>query len=237
MDQSTTETDGLRGGVDFPVPPPPQFTGTPIYEQLLDKDFRWALSEGSRHFDKTNAVFRAMYRIAARLDSLGIPYAVVGGMALFAHGLRRFTEDVDLVVTPENLTLIHEKLEGLGYVPPFSGSKHLRDAELGVKVEFLTTGGYPGDGKEKPVSFPDPIDVQVVVDGVRFINLPTLVNLKLASGMTNILRGRDISDVVDLITTAGLTEEFANQLNPYVREKYLELWRMANDPGLRAPNS
>jgi hypothetical protein len=35
-----------------------------------------------------------------RADLRGqICYAVVGGMALFRHGLRRFTEDVDLLVT------------------------------------------------------------------------------------------------------------------------------------------
>ena len=38
-------------------------------------------------------------------------------MALFRHGLRRFTEDVDLLVTKKDLRLIHEKLEGLGISP------------------------------------------------------------------------------------------------------------------------
>lgn len=32
-------------------------------------------------------------------------------------------------------------------VPPFAGSMRLRDTATGVKVEFLTTGDYPGDGK------------------------------------------------------------------------------------------
>ena len=63
--------------------------------------------------------------------------------------------DVDILVTREGLSVIHAKLDGLGYVPPFSGSKNLRDAEHGVRIEFLIAGEFPGDGKPKPVAFPN----------------------------------------------------------------------------------
>src|SRR5229473_3144949 len=128
------------------------------YEQRLDRNFEWALREGSMHFEKGNAVHQALRKITGRLTQLGIPYALVGGMAMFFHGYRRFTDDVDILVTPEGLREIHRKLEGLGYLPPFTGSKHLRDTESGVKIEFLTTGDYPGDGKPKPIAFPNPAD-------------------------------------------------------------------------------
>src|SRR4051795_1000170 len=84
----------------------------PAYETQLERDPRWALSEGSRHFEEKSAVFEALRKITGRLKGLGIPYAVVGGMALFKHGLRRFTEDVDILVTKEGLRKIHEQLEG-----------------------------------------------------------------------------------------------------------------------------
>src|SRR6185437_12999138 len=114
-----------------------------------------------------------------------IPYAVAGAMAFFGHGFRRFTEDVDILVTREGLRTIHDRLEGLGYVPPFTGSKNLRDTERGVRIEFLVAGEYPGDGKPKPVAFPDPAGAGVEIDGIRYLRLPTLVELKIASGMTN----------------------------------------------------
>ena len=170
-------------------------TAVVTYEERLNADLRWALIQGSRHFEEDSAVFQALRAIAARLKELGIPYAVVGGMALFRHGLRRFTEDVDILVTKADLKTIHDKLEGLGYVPPFPGSKHLRDVTYGVKIEFLTTGDFPGDGKPKPVSFPDPRDVSFDSEGVSYLTLPMLVQLKLASGMTNPMRGKDIVDV------------------------------------------
>src|SRR6185295_18167394 len=105
-----------------------------------------------------------LYKITQRLAELRIPYAVVGGMAMFYHGYRRFTEDVDILVTPEGLKEIHAKLEGLGYLPPFAGSKQLRDTESGVRIEFLITGEYPGDGKPKAIDFPDPSEVSVDMD-------------------------------------------------------------------------
>lgn len=194
------------------------------YEKRLASDARWALSEGSKFFEGKSAVQEALRKIAARLDELGIPYAVAGGMALFTHGYRRFTEDVGILVTRQGLTAIHTKLEGLGYLPPFPKSKHLRDTDLGVKIEFLVTGDYPGDGKPKPVAFPDPSAAAVEHEGVKYLSLPTLVELKLASGMTNPDRMRDLADVLELIKLLALPKDFALGLAPYVREKFTELW-------------
>ena len=181
------------------------------------------------HFEREGPVFGALNNITKRLDGLGIPYAVVGGMALFFHGFERYTTDVDLLVTPENLKLIHEKLEGLGYLPPFAGSKQLRDTQHNIKVEFLVTGQYPGDGKPKPIPFPDPVDVAVDIDGIKVLRLATLIDLKLASGMTNPLRGQDLIDVQRLIQTLDLPKSTADDLNPYGRERFLEIWHVIHD--------
>jgi hypothetical protein len=147
-------------------------------------------------------------------------------MALFRHGFRRFTEDVDILVTAEGLKTIHEKLEGLGYTPPFVGSKNLRDAENGVRIEFLVAGAFPGDGKPKPVAFPQPESVVEIHEGIKYVNLASLVELKLASGMTNPLRLKDLADVLELIQAINLPRAFADGLNPFVQEKFRELWAL-----------
>ena len=201
----------------------------PVYERLLDLDGEWAMSEGSRHFEGKSAVQEVLRKITRRLGDLGVPYAVAGGMALFTHGYRRFTDDVDLLVTREGLKTIHEKLEGLGYLPPFEGSKQLRDTEYGVRVEFLVAGEYPGDGKPKPVAFPDPAAAGVERDGMMILSLPSLVELKLASGMTNPGRLKDLGDVQEVIRTFDLPADFAEQLNPFVRAKYAEVWAAVRD--------
>jgi hypothetical protein len=194
------------------------------YEQQLDRNVGWAFKEGSMHFEKESAVHKTLRKIAKKLEDLHIPYAIVGGMAMFFHGFRRFTEDVDILVTKEGLNEIHSKLEGLGYVPPFAGSKQLRDTDTGVRVEFLVTGEYPGDGKPKPVAFPRPEDSSITIDGMQFLQLPKLMELKLASGMTNPNRLKDLADAQELIKSLNLPEELASQLSPFVRDKYRELW-------------
>ena len=209
----------------MPMATPPAEALVPPYEQRLRVDRGWAMDEGDRHFQKDDEVFKTLRKIARRLDELGTPYAIVGGMALNAHGYRRLTVDVDLLVTADSLKMIHEKLEGLGYLPPFAGSKQLRDTENGVRIEFLVAGQFPGDGKPKPVAFPDPAGVAAQIDGIAYLTLPKLVELKLASGMTGgVTRLKDLADVVALIETLGLPAEFAEGLDPYVRPKYLELW-------------
>ncbi len=111
----------------------------------------------------------------------------------------------------------------MGYVPPFPGSKQLRDAENGVKIEFLVSGDYPGDGKPKPVTFPEPNDVAVVIDGLRCISLPKLIELKLASG-TAPGRRKDLGDVQEIIRYRQLTRDFTDQIDSSVRALFDELW-------------
>ncbi len=196
-----------------------------LYEDKLNADLNWALREGSLHFEEKNAVHDTLRRITKRLNELHIPYAVVGGMAMFAHGFRRFTEDVALLVTRESMDQILQELEGLGYVQPVATLTKLRDTQSGVKIEFLITGGFPGNGKPSPVAFPEPEAVSINIDGINYLRLPALVELKLASGLTGgIGRLKDLADVVELIKMLHVPEQFAEQLNPYVREKFLELW-------------
>jgi hypothetical protein len=163
------------------------------------------------------------------LKSLGIPYAVVGGMAMFFHGYRRFTEVVDLLVTREGVAEIHRRLEGLGYLAPFEGSKHLRDAEYGVKIEFLVTGDYPGDGRPKAIAFPDPTSVAVETEGLHLLRLPSLIELKLASRMSNPRRAKDLVDVQQMIEVLDLSEGIADQLDPSVQAKFKELWAVVHN--------
>jgi hypothetical protein len=201
---------------------------TPIltYEERLAQDFRWALDEGSMHFEKQNAVHETLRRLAQRLEELGVDYAVVGGMALFYHGFRRFTEDVDVLVNREALQRIHGQLEGRGYVKPFANSKNLRDTVHGVKIDFLISGEYPGDGKPGPIAFPDPHGLTTEVDRIRFLSLEKLIELKLASGRAAHRLG-DLNDVQRIIEALNLPQHFAERLDPSVRDSFRERWEAA----------
>lgn len=168
-------------------------------------------------------VHQALRRLAATLEADGIPYAICGAMAMNAHGYRRVTTDVDVLLTNEGLERFKQKHFGLGWVERFPGSKGFRDTELGVKIDVLISGDYPGDGKPKPVRFPDP-SVAVRGDGFHVLGLKDLVELKLASGMTNPDRLKDLADVQELIRHAAIPRELADELDPMVRDKFIEIW-------------
>lgn len=205
------------------------------YEQRLNQDVRWALREGSMHFEKASSVHATLLKIVRRLEERGIAYSLAGGMALFFHGYRRFTEEVAILVTRKGLEEIHAQLEGRGYLPPFQGSKNLRDAESGVRIEFLIAGDYPGDGKPKPIAFPEPESASEIIEGVRCLRLAPLVELKLASG-TAPGRRKDLGDVQELIRLLHLPEDFAMQLHPMVQELYRELWQEVQDGASSNPD-
>jgi hypothetical protein len=196
------------------------------YEQQLDANLRWAMEEGDRYFARCSAVHLALREVVRRLDELSIPYAVCGDLAYFFHGYRRFTEIIEILVTRESLTRIHEEMANNGYVPLSAGSKHLRDGEYGVKIKFLVTGEYSGDGRPKPVSYPDPTFASVELDRLRVLSLEKILELKLSSEMTPPWGLQDIADAQSLIRVLNLPETFAERLDPVVRDKYREQWTL-----------
>jgi hypothetical protein len=191
----------------------------------------WAGAEyAEKFFMGTAAVQQAMHKLVTALDELGIPYAIVGGMALNEYGYQRVTVDVDVLLTREGLQRFKDHWLGRGYVERFPGSRGIRDTELNVSIDVLLAGAYPGDGLPKPVAFPDPAEVAIRAGDLSVISLAKLVELKLASGISSPQRMKDLTDVFELIRHARLGRELAEALDPYVRAKYVELWDIAQVP-------
>lgn len=177
----------------------------------------------------TSPIHKTLSDVARRLSEEKIDYAIIGGMALALHGFIRPTEDVDLLMSRQGLEEFHSKLVGREYVPLFPGArKHFRNTETGVKVEVIAAGEYPGDGKPKPVVFPEPKNVAIDIAEYRVVGLETLIELKLASGLTAKHRElRDLADVQQLIEILHLPSELSQRLDGSVREEYLRLWTLA----------
>ena len=170
---------------------------------------------------------RALFRLTAILEADDLPYAVIGAFALNEYGHRRVTVDVDLVMRDDHLQTFMRRHLGHGYEERVPGTGKLLDSVHGVNIDVLSTGRFPGDDKPKPIAFPDP--ATTAVRGERFALLPmtTYIELKLASGMVAAHRGKDLVDVQELIKSAGLSPGLGDELHPWVREKFLELWRLA----------
>ncbi|MCX6028005.1 MAG: nucleotidyltransferase family protein [Chloroflexi bacterium] len=197
------------------------------YELLLRQGGDSMLREASAYFGGAGTLHTALHRLVRQLDAEGIPYALLGGLALAEHGYPRLTEDIDLLMTAAGLERFHQRLVGRGYRPAFSGaSKTFRDTETGARIEIVTSGEFPGDGRPKPVAFPDPAapGVAVEVGGIRVVTLEKLIELKLASGISVSHRLRDLADVQDLIARLALPMEFGDRLDPSVHLAYCELW-------------
>ncbi|MGI8494897.1 MAG: nucleotidyl transferase AbiEii/AbiGii toxin family protein, partial [Pyrinomonadaceae bacterium] len=151
-------------------------------------------------------------------------YNLIGAVALNQHGYRRFTEDIDLLLTKEGLEKFRNELVGLGYRPSKTrATKKFRTTQENVPVEIITTGEFLGDGKPKPVEFPNPSEDFIEIDNIKTLTLEKLIELKLASGITAPHRLKDLADVQELIKLKNLSADYAEKLHPFVREKFLEL--------------
>ncbi len=189
-----------------------------------------AYDEGLRFFMGQGTLNETLRRVTKDLENCGIDYSVIGAIALNQYGYRRFTEDIDLLLTKSGLEKFQNELVGLGYRPAFEGAtKKFRTTNENVTIEVITAGEFPGDGKPKPVVFPNPNENQVEIDGVKTLTLEKLIELKLASGMTAPHRLKDLADVQELIKVKNLDADFAEKLNPFVCEKYLELQKAVED--------
>jgi hypothetical protein len=173
-------------------------------------------------------VHDTMRRLAKALEDLEIAYAIAGAMAANAHGHRRTTADVDVLLRREDLKRFKDQWIGRGWLDLFEGSKGFKDTLNGVKVDVLIVGDYPGDGKPKPISFPTPESAREIRDeSLPYLNLKSLLELKIASGMTAAHRLQDLADVIQLIRINALPQDYSGQLNAFVREKFIELWQSA----------
>jgi hypothetical protein len=197
----------------------------------LPSDPLWhSLKEGSEFFQHEGDIYEALRRLIDELEENGLDYALIGGLALVAHGYRRFTEAVDILMTPEALQVFRERLLGRGYLPAFSGAtKTFRDTRTGIRIEVVTTGDYPGDGKPKPIAFPTPTEARLQREGVWLITLDKLIELKLASGLSAPHRLKDLADVQELIVRLKLPFNLAEDLDASVRDEYRRLWQNVQD--------
>lgn len=169
----------------------------------------------------------ALRKLTAILEADGVPYAIIGAFALNEYGHRRVTVDVDLVMREEHLQEFKRRHLGKGYEERVPGTGKLLDTEHGVNIDVLATGRFPGDDKPKPIAFPDPETAAMRGERFALLPMPTYIELKLASGMVAPHRAKDLVDVQELIKSARLSATLADELHPWVRAKFLELWRLA----------
>jgi hypothetical protein len=168
-------------------------------------------------FDKTDRVHVAMRGVAEKLQKATIPHAIVGGMAVNAHGYIRTTADVDFLLTKIGLAMFRKEYVPAEFEPVAGHPRRFVDRATGVTVDILVTGLFPGNGKPGPIAYPDPIDASETIDEQTVLRLDRLIELKLAAG-----RHKDFGDVVELIRLHNLDEAYTQQLHESVRADFIE---------------
>ena len=151
--------------------------------------------------------------IARTLDGAGVPFIVVGGLAVVAHGYGRLTQDVDIVIPlqPEPVRNAFRALASLGYLPRIpvtaEGFASKEQRTRWIEEKGMTVLNFQSDKhRETPVDVfvTEPFDfdeeyrlalVEDVAPGatVRILRLNSLLRLKQAAG-----RPQDLADIAEL---------------------------------------
>jgi hypothetical protein len=112
--------------------------------------------------------------------------------------LGRVTQDVDVVVPADRIDELLRVAEVSGFeVLPARASSwpKLCHKESAVNIDILPEGARPGTpSKPAPTTIPHPSRLGAGGTQLKYIDLPGLIELKLAAG-----RARDESDVVELL--------------------------------------
>lgn len=151
--------------------------------------------------------------IAEALDSAGVRYLVAGGLAVNAHGVLRFTKDLDVVVQliPDNIVRAFAAFQQLGYQPsvPITAAQF---ADAGQRAGWIRDKGmqvlqfWSDAHRETPIDMfvHEPFEFEDEYANalmkplrgsiqVRFVSLRTLIRMKEAVG-----RPVDLLDVEQL---------------------------------------
>ncbi len=173
-----------------------------------------AMSMFHRGKDPAN---QSMRRLLQQLKKAKIVHAILGGMAVYAHGHRRMTDDVDVLLTPEGFATFRDTIVPENYDLVPRRPRRFVDRSNGVILDVLVTGLFPGRGQPGPIAFPDPTAVRQLINKVYYVDLPTLIQLKLAAR-----RHQDFADVVSLIAAHDLDESYLERLDASLRSDFIE---------------
>ncbi len=140
-------------------------------------------------------VVRALDQVVIACDCEAV---VGGGWAVWRHGyVGRVTQDVDIALPKLSVDqfLRAASVSGFEIVKQPEGSwPKLMHRETGIEVDILPEGGRPGtSSRPAPTTIPHPGQMGGTRGTLKYISLPSLVELKLAAG-----RLRDEADVIEL---------------------------------------
>jgi hypothetical protein len=142
---------------------------------------------------------RVVKAIDHLLAVIGCESVLAGGWAVWHHGyVGRLTQDIDIVLPRDQVAefLRLAAVSGFEILPQPEGRwPKVRHKDTDIQVDILPEGARPGTAvRPAPTTIGHPSTLGAAGLALRYINLPSLVELKLAAG-----RARDEGDVAELV--------------------------------------
>jgi hypothetical protein len=166
--------------------------------------------------ENRGAVLETARRVSKILRDAKIDGAIIGGIAVFLHGYRRTTADVDVFID-DDLSVAAGALRDAGLIYD-EANREFRAGEVPVQLV------------DERIAQPAPVG-RVKIDNVTTVSLADLINLKLRSGTRSIARAQDIADVVGLIGANKLTGAFTSKLDKSLRAEFRKLAKAVRAEG------
>jgi hypothetical protein len=176
------------------------FASTTLLDQLeLADELLVRRPRVSQPQDLPGRYGRVVKAVDHLLAALRCESVVGGGWAVWHHGfIGRVTQDIDIVLPSTRIAEFLQAAAVSGFeilaTQPGRWPKMLHK-DSAIQVDILPEGARPGTvSRLAPTTIPHPSTMGAEGSALRYINLPSLIELKLGAG-----RARDESDVVELV--------------------------------------
>jgi len=180
----------------------------------------------------------ALYMIDQISKDIGVPYAVVGGIAASVLGEPRMSMDVDILVKDSDRETLKNALIDTGKFHLKKGNIIDFVSERGkTQVDLLPSGTEFGSG----IAFPEPVDEMVVQKhGYRWLKPEALILMKMEVYMSERLMGEEdptrwakhAGDIIGLLRKNKKTldpnlikEAIKQTVKPESQKEYLEAFQ------------
>ena len=188
---------------------------------------------GQALWDRMN---RAVENVQARLEktarlleSIEIPYAIIGGNAVRAwvaqadEAAVRTTRDVDILLRRSDFPRAIEAMEGAGFVYRHSAGIDMFLDGAGAKAREAVHVLFANEKVKETDLVPAPeVDESVLIEAHRILSLESLVRMKL-----NVFRRKDQMHLIDMISV-GLID--GTWIHRYPAELANRLLQIMDDP-------
>lgn len=137
---------------------------------------------------------RQIAEVTAMLSGIGVPFALIGGLALASHNVVRATQDVDLLVPLERADEIEKELIKLGYQCLHRDANAGNYARRQERVDFLYAS--------RPIALRLLRDARELVTSLgilRVISAEGLIGFKLQGVINDPRRTQDLEDIRALL--------------------------------------